>query len=101
MLIDSSYNASPKSMSMVIDTVVRLRREVYHDFDLIYCLGDMRELGDFSESEHRQLASQIAQSADAVYLLGQWTTSVLYDELEKLGYNMKKVFCFATDDAQH
>ena len=69
VLIDSTYNASPQSMSTVIDTVIRLRREVWSDLDLIYCLGDMRELGDFSESEHRQLASQVAQSADAVYLV--------------------------------
>ena len=93
-LIDSSYNAAPKSMMKVIENTIRLRKEIYHDKDLIYCLGDMRELGDFAEEEHRALASTIAHSADAVYLIGEWMTSALHDELIKIGYNAQNIFNF-------
>lgn len=81
-------------MEKTLENVMRLRREVFPDRDLIYCLGDMRELGDFAETEHRQLASIVAQSADAVYLVGEWMTSVMQDELEKIGYNPSDIFCF-------
>ena len=81
-------------MTKVVENTIRLRKEIFSDRDLIYCIGDMRELGDFSESEHRALAPMVAHSADAVYLIGEWMTSVMKDELEKLGYNMNNVFSF-------
>lgn len=91
MLVDSTYNAAPKSMAMTIENVIRLRNSLYKDFDLIYCLGDMRELGDFEEQEHRRLARLVSQSADAVYLVWTAMKSYMTDELEKLGYNMHNV----------
>lgn len=69
VLIDSSYNGAPQSMKLTIENVISLRNQVFPDKDLIYCLGDMRELGEFTEAEHRSLAAQAAQSADALYLV--------------------------------
>jgi len=56
-------------MKLTIENVINLRNQVFPDKDLIYCLGDMRELGEFSEAEHRSLAAQVAQSADVIYLV--------------------------------
>lgn len=81
-------------MKLTIENVISLRNQVFPDKDLIYCLGDMRELGEFSETEHRALAAQAAQSADTLYLVGEWMKTVFVDELEKLGYNMQRVFVF-------
>lgn len=94
VLIDSSYNGAPQSMKLTIENVINLRNQVFPDKDLIYCLGDMRELGEFTEVEHRSLAAQTAQSADAIYLVGEQMKNYFVDELEKLGYNMQRVFVF-------
>jgi len=47
-------------------------------------LGDMRELGDLTEKEHRLLAGYVQQSADFVVLLGTSMHQFLADELEKI-----------------
>lgn len=86
-------------MQKVIENTIRLRQKVYPERDLIYCLGDMRELGEFAESEHRQLAGQVAQSADAVYLIGEWMTSVFVDELLTLGYKRSDIFVYTSSIA--
>ena len=94
VLIDSSYNAAPKSVKETIWTIIKLRNELYSSYDLIYCLGDMRELGDFSEQEHRALAAHIAQSADAIYLVWEEMKTHMLDELVKIWYNWEDASWF-------
>jgi len=84
ILVDSSYNAAPKSVKETISTVIWLRNEIYPDYRLVYCLGDMRELGDFSEPEHRTLAWFASQSADAIYLVWAEMKKYMMDELTKI-----------------
>ena len=91
VMIDSSYNAAPKSMKKVINDVIKLRNQFYSEFDLIYVLGDMRELGAFSEQEHRRLMAQVAQSADSIFLVGPEMEQYGVDELTKLGYNQDNI----------
>lgn len=91
ILIDSSYNAAPKSMVKVINDTIKLRNQFWQDMDLIYVLGDMRELGEYSEAEHRKLMAQVAQSADRVYLVGPQMTQRWQDELIKLWYNPQHI----------
>jgi UDP-N-acetylmuramyl pentapeptide synthase len=57
-------------MRKVINDTIKLRNQFYSDFDLIYVLGDMRELGEYSEKQHRELMAQVAQSADEVFIVG-------------------------------
>ena len=54
-------------------------------------LGDMRELGDRTEREHRLLASYISVTADRLFLVGEYMTTHLLDELQKFGYDMSRV----------
>ena len=51
----------------------------------------MRELGDLSEREHRLLAAYVSQVADRIFLLGEQMTSVMADELHKIGYDSSKI----------
>ena len=71
-------------MKKTLDDVIRLRNQFYQDFDLMYLLGDMRELGEYSEKKHRELMAQVAQSADSVYLVGPKMSQYGHDELIKL-----------------
>ena len=50
-IVDDSYNANPASMESALETL----REVSGDADRILVLGDMLELGTFSEEAHRDL----------------------------------------------
>ena len=51
----------------------------------------MRELGDLTEKEHRMIAGYVSQSADHVILVGKYMTDYLADELEKIGYDPRKI----------
>ncbi|WP_274957979.1 UDP-N-acetylmuramoyl-tripeptide--D-alanyl-D-alanine ligase [Millionella massiliensis] len=66
-LYKDAYNANPSSMAAALDNFFGLpvagRRVVV--------LGDMRELGDFSEAEHRAVVERLSLQPDLdVYLVG-------------------------------
>ena len=66
VLIDDSYNANPSSMK---EAVIALERSP--GGRRIVVLGDMAELGDFSESAHRELGVRIGEGkVDMVFWLG-------------------------------
>lgn len=50
-IVDDSYNANPASMESALETLC----EVSGDADRILVLGDMLELGAFSEEAHKEL----------------------------------------------
>lgn len=64
ILIDDAYNASPESMKSGLRSV----HETYKDKKKLLILGDMRELGNFSEEAHKDLA-QYCTRLNPVYLI--------------------------------
>ncbi|MBS8122538.1 Mur ligase family protein [Candidatus Vampirococcus lugosii] len=94
VLIDSTYNASPASMISVINNSYFIYKKNFSNKNFVLVLGDMRELGDFEESEHRKLASKINTIADYIFLLGNVITNYTYDELLKSGFDENKIFLF-------
>lgn len=65
-IINDAYNASPASMRVSIQTV----NEVY-DGRKIAVLGDMFELGDISESVHREIGRELVDNKfDTLIVLG-------------------------------
>ena len=72
-IIDDTYNANPASMAAAIDTLTHLRR----DRPGMIILGDMLELGDLSETLHRQLGAMAAASgASRLYAYGPQARAV-------------------------
>ena len=55
-IIDDSYNANPSSMLTALETLSLLPGRRH-----IAILGDMNELGEFADAEHRQLGSAMSQ----------------------------------------
>ena len=96
LLFDSTYNASPLSMRSIITTARNIKTKLFPERPLWLVLGDMRELGDFTEKEHRLLAAYVSQVADHVFLVGKEMTSHMADELEKIGFPMTHVCKFHT-----
>lgn len=91
VIIDSTYNASPLSVKTIINTAHNIKTQLFPQRKLWIVLWDMRELGDFTEREHRMLAGHVSQAADRVILVGKYMTDYLADELEKIGYDTKNI----------
>ena len=79
LLIDESYNANPASMRATLKALSQTpatRR--------LAVLGSMKELGDFSDAFHRQLAEPIIEAGVAHVILVGSEMAALADELGKL-----------------
>jgi UDP-N-acetylmuramoyl-tripeptide--D-alanyl-D-alanine ligase len=66
-LLNDAYNAAPDSMRAALDTLAMIaggRRTVA-------ILGDMRELGDWSEAAHRSVGDSAAGRIDLVITVGE------------------------------
>src|SRR5699024_996331 len=66
-LINDAYNASPTSMKAAIEVVKQLSGFK----EKVIVLGDVLELGDYTETLHRQIADAIDEGIQYVYLYGE------------------------------
>ena len=66
-IIDDCYNAGPVSMRAALETL----RDFPNAKRRVAVLGSMKELGDWSESEHREIGAFAAQCADVVLGAGE------------------------------
>jgi UDP-N-acetylmuramyl pentapeptide synthase len=67
-LINDTYNANPKSMAFALETLVEAKGKGR----AIAVLGDMLELGDFTEEAHRKLGEEVGKlSVDLLVALGE------------------------------
>lgn len=81
VILDDTYNAAPVAVEQALETLSRVpahRR--------IVVLGEMKELGPFSEELHRRLAQKIFQERPDLVFLGSGDTKYIADELLKLGF---------------
>lgn len=81
IILDDTYNSSPTALDSAIDTLLAVpaRRR-------IVVLGEMRELGKYSEDLHRQAAQRIYKEKLDMVFLGQGETEYIVDELKSLGF---------------
>lgn len=81
ILLDDTYNCSPSALDAAIDTLLQIpaRRRVV-------VLGEMRELGEYSEKLHRQVAQRLYKEKLDLVFLAQGETKIIADELKSLGF---------------
>jgi len=73
-LINDAYNANPKSMELALEIL----SEVKGKGRAIAVLGDMLELGDFTEEAHQQIGQKVRElSIDLLLTLGEWAPVVV------------------------
>lgn len=81
IIIDDTYNSSPYAVEAAIDTLIKIPSK-----RKILVLGEMRELGTFSEKLHREIARKIYKEKIDYVFLGGGDTKFISDELNSLGF---------------
>lgn len=88
-IINDSYNASYESMKASINYLENLDAK-----RKIAVLGDMFELGDFSEELHRKVGQEIKKDKiDYLFLIGE-NSKYIAQEAMKKGFKKDKIFNF-------
>lgn len=92
-LIVDAYNANPASMKASIENF--LKNSAEHKMVI---LGEMRELGEYSEDEHvaiLQLLSQSTLEPEEIFLVGEEFSKAYqrYNKENKGRFSDKKLFC--------
>lgn len=90
-LIEDCYNASPESMRASITLLSKMAKR--YGAQSCAVLGEMRELGSYSESGHRSVGAFLAeQNINKVFTFGS-LARMIADEAIKCGADSKCVFC--------
>lgn len=86
VILDDTYNGSPISIEAALDTLQRVsaRRR-------IVVLGETKELGKFSEEEHRQIGRHLYKDKVDLVLLGTGEANFIADELTSLGFQPERM----------
>ncbi len=96
-VILDTYNASPDSTVAAIQAV----SEVPCSGRRIAVLGEMKELGDFTESGHRLVGKALAASPIELVLLTGGPTRFIADEATMAGYPARNIVSDADLDISH
>lgn len=89
LIIDDTYNASPASVLAALEVLEKIRAP-----RKIVVLGDMLELGEETEKNHRRVGRKLFEiKADWVFLLGK-RMEFAREELRKHGWGEDKVLNF-------
>jgi len=94
-IIDDTYNSSPSSVSGALDLLELMPGRK------IAVIGDMLELGSFTEEAHRKAGARAAQVAAIILAVGE-RAIFLADEARKQGLPKEKIAHFASaEEAGH
>ncbi len=90
MIIDDTYNSSPVAAIAALEVLNEMKGK-----RKIAILGDMLELGKFTEEEHHILGEKVSGIADILVLVGPRAKFISEGALEK-GFNIKNLYSFDT-----
>lgn len=82
VLIDDSYNANPESMIYALQSLPHYKTK-YSSSRLVVILGEMLELGAFSNSLHESLVPHINQNCDKLFAIGDKIVQNTYNKVDK------------------
>lgn len=89
LIIDDTYNASPKAVIAVLETLDDLKAP-----RKIAALGDMLELGAGEESGHKAIARKLFEINIGFLIAVGDRMKITARELERLGYPKERIFWF-------
>lgn len=79
VIIDDTYNANPDSMKAALDILAESGRGKKK----AAVLGDMRELGDYSKTAHREVGRYAADKTDILVAIGEFSGDMAEGFCEK------------------
>src|SRR5680860_153894 len=88
LIIDDSFNASPNSMLVALDTIKKLSAK-----RKIVVLGDMLELGEYCESGHREVGKIVSQSVQVIFAYG-CRNKILCEAAKESGLDKNNIYYF-------
>lgn len=91
-VLDDTYNSSPTALEEALNTLKELPAR-----KRIAILGEMKELGIYSEKLHRQIAQKIYKDKMDLVILGGGNTKYVAEELISLGFSEEKVLVNLTN----
>ena len=93
-ILDDTYNSSPIAAIAALETLKALPAQ-----RRIAVLGDMLELGKYSEGAHRSMGEKVSQGTDILITVGDRARFIANEALAR-GMDEEKIFSFsATEDA--
>lgn len=99
LIIDDSYNSSPKASLEALDVLQRI--PVRESSRKIAVLGDMLELGAYTEEGHREIGRKCAESTDVLVAVGE-KAKFFSEEAKKAGMAKENILFFhSTKEAGH
>ena len=90
-VIDDTYNASPSSTLAALEVLAKTKGRK------IAALGDMLELGSFTEEAHRQVGAKAAKSVDLLLTVGERTLFVA-DQARRNSLSEDQILHFANSE---
>ena len=93
IVINDCYNANTDSMKAAIDYLSKLQNGMK-----IAVLGDMLELGDYSEILHREVGKEVANDKIDILLTVGKEAKYIADEAFKHGMNAQNIYVFDTNE---
>lgn len=93
-IIDDTYNASPIAVSAALHALSAVKT----DGRKIAILGDMLELGTYSEEEHRKVGRQAKETVDLLLTVGR-RAKWIADEAKKAGMDPDAVMEFVDSES--
>ncbi|MDP3710628.1 MAG: UDP-N-acetylmuramoyl-tripeptide--D-alanyl-D-alanine ligase [bacterium] len=93
LILDDTYNAGPESTRLALETLKDApgKRK-------IVILGDMLELGKYTEAAHRSIGDQAAEFADILVTVGV-RAKFISDEANLKGLDKSQIFIFDSTDS--
>jgi UDP-N-acetylmuramoyl-tripeptide--D-alanyl-D-alanine ligase len=86
-IIDSTYNSSFDSCRNALDVLDRVGYKMHK----IAVLGDIRELGNEAEIEHKKVIEKTCEIAAEIYLIGPLMHKFAYPHALELGFNKANI----------
>ncbi len=96
LIIDSSYNASPEAVREALEVLKQSEGR------RIAVLGNMNELGDYTDEKHREIGKYAAGRTDILFTVGD-DARLISEEAKKHGFPARAVAHFqnANSAAEH
>jgi UDP-N-acetylmuramoyl-tripeptide--D-alanyl-D-alanine ligase len=97
-IFEDTYNSNPDALQVALDIyhdlVLAIKKEnLYSLKRRVLALGDMRELGKYSDEAHQQATSQIIENADIFIAVGK-KMKITVEECLKLGFPQENIYWF-------